>query len=85
MAFTSTFDVDTAGRSPPDWGFVESSVLGAGFAVVSFDAVRWGIFRMSLYFACGGGGALVPSFRSVMISISFAHISKGMFQSIGIA
>lgn len=83
--------------------FESSSLLtgAAGFAEMSLEADRWGIFRMSLYFAwllsscqykratsgrsekrsrdtaClgstyGGGAAFVPSFRSVMMSISYS-------------
>ena len=56
MAFMSTLDVDTAGRSAPDMdGLGASSFLtDAALTAVSFDVDLCGMFLISLYRDCLG-------------------------------
>lgn len=56
LAFTSIFDVATAGSSAPETGreafalpSFPSFFNAAGFCVISFDTVLWAMLRISLY------------------------------------
>lgn len=54
MAFTSTLEVDMAGRSAPETEDLRGSsfLTGAAFTVASFEVDLCGMFLISLYRDC---------------------------------